>query len=147
MLSNTCKYAIRAVIYLALNNKDEKKIGLKEVSKTLDIPSPFLGKILQTLAKHKLLISTKGPNGGFALGKPAKEITLLSIIKIIDGLDLFNDCLIGLRTCSANADADLQCPMHHKYVPINKQIYDLFNNETIDNLAAEIDASEGKIGL
>jgi Rrf2 family protein len=147
MLSNTCKYAIRAVIYLALNNQDEKKIGLKEVSKTLDIPSPFLGKILQTLAKHKLLISTKGPNGGFALAKPANEITLLNIIEIIDGLDLFDDCLIGLRTCSAHADAELQCPIHHKYVPINKQIYELFNNETIDNLASEIDASEGKIGL
>ncbi|MCB2197331.1 MAG: Rrf2 family transcriptional regulator [Bacteroidetes bacterium] len=147
MLSNTCKYAIRGVIYLALNSKDEKKIGLKEVSKELDIPSPFLGKILQILAKNKLLISTKGPNGGFALAKSPQEITLLNIIEIIDGLDLFNNCVIGLRSCSANAKPDLQCPIHYKYVPINKQIYDLFNNETIYNLAKEIEASEGKIGL
>lgn len=147
MLSNTCKYAIRGVIYLALNSNGDKKIGLKEVSKDLDIPSPFLGKILQILAKNKLLISTKGPNGGFALAKSPKEITLLNIIEIIDGLDVFNDCVIGLRSCSASAEADLQCPIHHKFVPINKQIIELFNKETIHNLANDIEASEGKIGL
>ncbi len=147
MLSNTCKYGIRAVIYLALNNKDNKKIGIKEISKELNIPTPFLGKILQLLAKNKILDSTKGPHGGFSLAKPAEKITLLNIIEIIDGLDLFHDCLIGLSTCSASAHDDVQCPIHHKYVPINKQIYDLFNNETIEMLASEIGASEGKIGL
>jgi len=146
MLSNTCKYAIRAVIYLALNG-NEKKIGIKEISKELEIPTPFLGKILQQLAKHKMLSSTKGPNGGFLLAKPAKEITLLNIIEIIDGLDLFNDCLIGLSTCSANAHNDVQCPTHHKYLPISKQLYELFNTETIQVLADEIKASGGKIGL
>ncbi len=147
MLSNTCKYAIRAVIYLALYTQEEKKIGLKEIAKELDMPSPFLGKILQTLAKNKLLKSTKGPNGGFILAKPAEEISLLNIIEIIDGLDLFNNCLIGLRTCSANAHSDVQCPIHYKYLPINKQLIDLFQNETIYSLAKQIEASDGKIGL
>ncbi len=146
MLSNTCKYAIRAVIYLALNG-NEKKIGIKEISKELEIPTPFLGKILQQLAKNKMLSSTKGPNGGFLLAKPATEITLLNIIEIIDGLDLFNECLIGLSTCSANAHNDVQCPTHHKFLPISKQLYKLFNTETIQMLSDEINASEGKIGL
>ncbi|MBU8893656.1 MAG: Rrf2 family transcriptional regulator [Bacteroidales bacterium] len=147
MLSNTCKYAIRAVTYLALNGKEEKKIGIKEISKELYIPTPFLGKILQTLAKNKMLSSTKGPNGGFSLGRPAKEITLLNIIEIIDGMDLFSDCLIGLRTCSANAHNDVQCPIHKKYLPISQQLYDLFKTETIKMLSDEIEASVGKIGL
>ena len=67
MLSNTSKYAIRAVIYLALFSTKEKKVGIKQVSSELDIPSPFLGKILQLLARHHILGSTKGPNGGFYL--------------------------------------------------------------------------------
>ncbi|HSH51217.1 MAG TPA: Rrf2 family transcriptional regulator [Bacteroidales bacterium] len=147
MLSNTCKYAIRAVIYLSLNGGEEKKIGIKKISEDLDIPTPFLGKILQTLAKNKLLKSTKGPHGGFGLAKPAKDITLLNIVEIIDGLDFFNTCLIGLRTCKPTAHDDVQCPIHHKYEPISMQIYDLFNSETIENLKNEIEASEGKIGL
>lgn len=147
MLSNTCKYAIRAVIYLSLNSGEEKKIGIKEISKELDIPTPFLGKILQTLAKNKLLSSTKGPHGGFGLAKPSNEITLLNIVEVIDGLDFFNTCLIGLRTCKPTAHDDIQCPIHHKYEPISKQIYDLFNNETIENLKIQIEESDGKIGL
>lgn len=147
MLSNTCKYAIRAVIYIALNDGENKKIGLKKISEELDIPSPFLGKILQILSKNKLLNSTKGPNGGFSLNKSAQEITLLNIIEIIDGLDLFSNCLIGLRTCSSTAHHGVQCPIHRKYEPISKKLYDLFNSETIESLSNEIKASEGKIGL
>ncbi|MDA3953976.1 MAG: Rrf2 family transcriptional regulator [Bacteroidales bacterium] len=147
MLSNTCKYAIRAVIYLALNGEGEKKIGIREISNKLKFPSPFLGKILQMLAKNKLLISTKGPNGGFCLARPANEITLLNIIEIIDGLSLFEDCLIGLSTCSSSAHSGVQCATHRSYLPISKQLYDLFNTQTIEMLANEIAASDGKIGL
>ncbi|HAN18975.1 MAG: hypothetical protein A2X13_11730 [Bacteroidetes bacterium GWC2_33_15] len=147
MLSNTCKYAIRAIIYLALYDGENRKIGIKEISKELNIPTPFLGKILQLLAKNKLLTSTKGPNGGFGLAKPPKEITLLSIIQIIDGLDLFTECLIGLSSCKPTEHNDVQCPIHKRYEPISKQIYEMFDTENIENLKNEILASEGKIGL
>jgi len=147
MLSNTCKYGIRAVIYLALNCDKENKIGIKEISEELNIPTPFLGKILQMLAKNKMLTSTKGPNGGFCLRRPAKEITLLNIIEIIDGLSLFEDCLIGLSSCSVNSHNDVQCPTHRKFLPISNQIYELFNTETVQALADEIKKSNGKIGL
>ena len=147
MLSNTCKYGIRAVIYLALNCEEKNKIGIKEISKELNIPTPFLGKILQMLAKNKMLTSTKGPNGGFSLKRPAKEITLLNIIEIIDGLALFEDCLIGLSSCSAKSHKDVQCPTHRKFSPISSQIYYLFNKQTIQALADEIEAADGKIGL
>lgn len=147
MLSNTCKYGIRAVIYLALNEEENQKIGIKEISEELNIPTPFLGKILQMLAKNKMLNSTKGPNGGFSLRRPASEITLLHIIEIIDGLGLFEECLIGLSSCSAKSHKDVQCPTHRKFLPISDQIFDLFNKETIQSLADEIEASDGKIGL
>ena len=147
MLSNTCKYAIRAVIYLALNEEDKRKIGIREISEELKLPTPFLGKILQTLSKNKMLLSTKGPNGGFALARSANDISLLDIIGIIDGMDLFNECLIGLSTCSANSHTDIHCPIHDKFLPISAQLHNLFKNETIGKLAKEMKASGGKIGL
>ena len=66
MLSNSCKYGIRAVIYLAKNPVDNGKIGIKRISEDLGLPTPFLAKILQLLAKHKILTSSKGPHGGFS---------------------------------------------------------------------------------
>ena len=65
MLSNSSKYAINAVIYLAANSSESKRIGVKEVADALHIPLPFLAKILQALVRKKVISSNKGPGGGF----------------------------------------------------------------------------------
>ena len=144
MLSNTSKYAIRAMIYLALNNKGEAKIGIKQISKDLEIPTPFLGKILQTLAKHKLLLSTKGPHGGFGLGKSAYDINLMDIVEVIDGLDSFNMCLLGLKSCT---DDQQNCPVHRKYGTIREQLKELFQTENIGELADHIKENSYAVAL
>lgn len=143
MLSNTSKYAIRAVIYLALNAGEEKKIGIKQISKDLGIPTPFLGKILQTLAKHKLLSSTKGPHGGFGLGRKAESIALIDIVDIIDGQDIFKQCLIKLEDCHEHEP----CSMHYKYSEIRKNLLNLFRNQNIAGLVDEIVDGENKFNL
>jgi Rrf2 family protein len=138
MLSNTCRYAIRATIYLAIHARKEKKVGIKVISKELDIPSPFLGKILQQLAKHKLLLSTKGPNGGFSLAKPADEITLYDIVDIIDSDDLFKRCLISLRSCGEEKH---HCSVHAEYEKIRNDVSTLFKTKTIGQLAEGVENS------
>jgi Rrf2 family transcriptional regulator, iron-sulfur cluster assembly transcription factor len=147
MLSNTCKYAIRATIYLAINNKGEEKIGIKQISQDLNLPTPFLGKIMQTLAKHKLLASTKGPHGGFSLNKNANKIKLIDIVEIIDGLDVFSDCIIGLKVCSGDISKQNKCPFHSKSDPIRKELLQLFKNQSIGNLASGIDKLDKIINL
>lgn len=145
MLSNTSRYAIRALIYLAINSDEKKKIGIKKIAEDLDIPSPFLGKILQTLAKQKVLLSTKGPNGGFALSDKMKEIPLIDIIKIIDGDDLFDRCLISNKNCKELEGNP--CALHNHYEKIREEIHKLFESHTVLSLANEWLSSEGKIDL
>ncbi len=147
ILSNTCKYAIRATIYLALHESGNQKTGIKKISEDLDIPTPFLGKILQNLVKHKILSSTKGPHGGFGLEKDPENISLLEIIEIIDGMDMFYECLIGLPTCRDHDPNFVPCPLNKKFRPISRELYDLFKNETIANLKTEIENSGGKIQI
>jgi Rrf2 family iron-sulfur cluster assembly transcriptional regulator len=145
MLSNTSRYAIRALIYLAIHNNKDQKTGIKKIADDLEIPSPFLGKILQTLAKQKVLNSTKGPNGGFSISEKMQNISLYEIIKIIDGDDLFDRCLISNKTCT-----DLEgnpCAMHAHYEPIRENITKMFSEHTIAKLAKEFKKSGGKIDL
>ncbi len=139
MLSNTCKYAIRAILYLAINNEAGIKIGIKKISKDLDIPSPFLGKILQTLAKHKLLSSTKGPNGGFGLGKNTDNILLMEIVEIIDGMDSFHKCVIGIKYCS---EQENPCALHTRYAKLRDEIRNIFEVVTIGQLVLDIKAGK-----
>ncbi len=141
MLSNTSKYAIRAVIYLSLNASDGIKLGIKQISKDLKIPTPFLGKILQTLAKHKVLASTKGPHGGFGLGRKAEEIKLIDIVDIIDGEDIFKKCIVRLENCSETEP----CSMHERYSVIRTQLLNLFQNQSISDLIQGIKEGKRKI--
>lgn len=135
MLSNTSKYALRSVLYLAVNSKDGVKIGIKQISRELNIPSPFLGKILQLLAKHKILASTKGPNGGFGLGKRPEDIYLIDIVQIIDGMDSFEMCVIGVKYCS---EQENHCALHSRYMSLREEMKKIFEDETIEKLAEDI---------
>lgn len=134
MLSNTSKYALRAVLYLAVNATKNKKLGIKKISEDLEIPTPFLGKILQSLAKHNLLTSIKGPNGGFGLAKEASKIRLIEIIEIIEGKDVFNTCFVSNKSCD---HVDNVCPMHEKYFTIKTQYNDFFKNTTVSALTKD----------
>ncbi len=133
MLSNTSKYAIRAMIYLALYASPERKAGIKEISSKLGIPTPFLGKILQMLAKHQVLISTKGPHGGFSLRKQAMDITLMEIVEIIDGTELFDTCVIRTGLC----DPEAPCSLHQKISGLRKEMKSVFLTESLEDLARE----------
>jgi Rrf2 family transcriptional regulator, iron-sulfur cluster assembly transcription factor len=135
MLSNTSRYAIRALLYLAVNNENGKMTGIKKIAEDLDIPSPFLGKILQTLTKHKILLSTKGPNGGFGVSDTTLKTSLMDIIKIIDGDDLFYRCLITNHNCP-EGDHEV-CALHGHYQELRNKLNGLFSADTIGSLAQE----------
>jgi len=143
MLSHTSKYAIRALIYLELYSRPEKKVGIKEVSGELDIPSPFLGKILQVLVKQDFLNSTKGPNGGFYLKRPAIDITLMEVINAIDGSASFEICVIRNSPC----DHDNPCSMHHKMAPLWNEMRRVFATETIADLVSEFRENKERVSI
>lgn len=145
MLSNTSRYAIRALIYLAIHSDEKKKIGIRKISEDLDIPSPFLAKILQTLARYKVISSTKGPNGGFGMSETTGETNLMDVIKIIDGDNLFTQCLITNRNCPDKKGAT--CALHDHYVEIRKEIKDMFSRHTIGSLARDFISSGEKFEL
>ena len=141
MRSNTCKYAIRALIYLGrFSDGKGTKIGIKKISSELDIPTPFLGKILQNLVKQKVLVSTKGPNGGFGLGKPKDEISLYDIVSIIDGEDFVKNCLISMEPCSTHHEQGQPCPVHKSFSEVREKLYKFYCETT---LATVIDDMEG----
>lgn len=62
MLTNATKIAIRATLYLAMFSNETKKLGVKHIAETLEIPKPFLAKLLQKLNKNDIVSSTKGPD-------------------------------------------------------------------------------------
>lgn len=138
MLSNQSKYAIRGVIYLALNSSEDKKLGSKEVGKKISAPIPFLAKIFQHLTKEKIISSSKGPKGGFYLSENQLKGDLMSVISCLDGEENFNSCYLGLPKCSDSNP----CAIHHLASPFNSQVKDELKKRSISDFA--LDAKKGK---
>lgn len=141
MLSNSCRYGIRAVLYLASKDARVNKIGIKQIADDLKLPTPYLAKILQNLVRHRILSSTKGPNGGFSLLKKPGSITLLDIVKIIDGEEVLNNCIIHNGSCTSVKKSVKPCPVHDDYAKIRSELINMFKGKTIAELVKRADYS------
>lgn len=128
-------------MYIAQNSKEGKRVGLNEISKQLDLPHHFLSKILQSLVRSKLLSSSKGVKGGFTLNKNASEVSLIHIVSAIDGMEMFDDCVLGLKECS-----DLRpCPVHAEYKPVKEKFLKVLSAKSLEDLSKDL--STGKVFL
>ena len=142
MLSNSCRYGIRAVIYLASQPVSNGKTGIRKISNDLNLPTPFLAKILQQLAKQKILSSSKGPHGGFSLFKDPRKITLIDIVSSIDGNDVFTNCVMHNGSCEGVKKDRKHCPLHDDYEKTRMDLIKLFSNKTIHELVIKAEDEE-----
>lgn len=143
MLSRASKYAILATLYLATNSSKDKKLSVKDIASTLEVPSPFLAKLFQQLVRGKIISSTKGPTGGFFLTKKNGDKTVCDIIENIDGLNRLNECFLGLSEC----DGLNPCPVHFIVEPFKNSILGKFRDKSILEFAKEVDEKEQVLTL
>lgn len=134
LVSRQCEYALQAVSYLA-RRWEEGWTLQREIAKALDIPSPFLGKILQILSHHNIVVSLKGKNGGFKLARKPSEITPCDVIIAVDGSGFLEDCVLGFPGCGN----DNPCPLHHRWVEIKEQIVAMLKKENFEKISNELD--------
>ncbi len=131
IFSRECEYAIQAVTYLARLPEDSRT-SIRILARTLKIPHHFLAKILQRLTQKGLLTSTKGPKGGFALGVPAKEITLFHVVDAVDGVGFANRCVLGFPECTGNHP----CAVHEQWAGVRDTIYNLLVSKDLSEVGA-----------
>ncbi len=133
LFSRQCEYALQALMFIALQDHN-RSIPIKELTEKLDIPYHFVAKTLQSLTHKGLLISHKGPSGGFALAKPAEHITLLDIIEAIDGASFMRDCILGFEQCSQ----ENPCALHDQWHSSREGIAAMLKNKSIAEMAARM---------
>ncbi|MBZ4675449.1 MAG: Rrf2 family transcriptional regulator [Anaerophaga sp.] len=134
MLSTTCKYAVRAIIFIGMKGSKENRANARIIASELGIPMQFLSKILQIFVRKGLLKSFKGPTGGFYLAKDSNDITLFDIVEIIDGPGFFETCLIGTGPCQSSTHKKERCPVHDSYSAIRSEVVKYFKSESIGGI-------------
>lgn len=127
IFSKKCEYGLQAVLYLSTQDR-ESVITAEEISRKLNIPKEFVSKILQSLTDSGIVLSRKGKSGGFALAKDPTRIRLIDIVAAIDGMSIFNTCVLGFPQCNP----DNPCPLHEKWGELRTKAYGMLTDETLD---------------
>src|SRR5574341_1295456 len=105
-------YSLEALGYLA-SQPNDKYINVKELAEQLNIPRHFLGKVLTELVKRQMVVSIKGPSGGFKLAVGPDAITIYQILSKLGGLTKLEEaCIMGLNHCTKNG----HCALHPLWI-------------------------------
>ncbi|HAH56565.1 MAG: Rrf2 family transcriptional regulator [Lentimicrobium sp.] len=135
MFSKACEYGIRASVYLVAQSCQGKKTGLKELAKAIDSPEAYTSKILQQLVRNNVIVSEKGPTGGFSIGKSDIDTLKLSkVVMAIDGDEIYQGCGLGFHHCDENQP----CPIHHQFKAIRNDLKNMLETTTLLELSKDI---------
>ncbi len=132
IFSKKCEVGLQAVLFLSTQEKG-KLFNALEVSKEVKQPKEFVSKMLQILTASGIVGSKKGKNGGFFLAQDPKSVKLIDIVEAIDGLAVFNKCVLGFPGCSVSEP----CPVHGTWGKIRDKAYQMLSNETLFKLEAK----------
>ncbi|GAB1404066.1 MAG: Rrf2 family transcriptional regulator [Lentimicrobiaceae bacterium] len=136
MFSKACEYGIRASVYLVDQSSQDRKTSLKELAKAIGSPEAYTSKILQQLARNNIIVSEKGPTGGFSVNQTSIETLKLSqVVTAIDGDDIYRGCGLGFHHCDANKP----CPIHHQFKAIRDDLKNMLENTTLLTLSKDIE--------
>ncbi len=106
-LTSRSDYAVRAMICIARLGEGERRKAA-QISETMEIPRKYIAQILAPLVAAGLLDAVSGPRGGYTLGRPAAEISLLEIIEVAEGAIHVDRCVLRGGPC----DWEETCPLH-----------------------------------
>jgi Rrf2 family protein len=84
-LTRASSYALHAVAYMAMQKQHDKPVASHLIAQQRKIPERFLLKVLKPLVSARVLMSIKGPNGGYRLAKKPGDISMLEILEAVDG--------------------------------------------------------------
>lgn len=84
-MTRASSYALHAVAYMASQKQLDKPVASHTIAQSRGIPERFLLKVLKPLVSARVLLSIKGPNGGYRLARPASDINMLEILEAVDG--------------------------------------------------------------
>lgn len=120
-------YALRA---LAALPEDGSFCLAKDLASSLELPGPYLAKILQGLVQADILASVRGPKGGFRLTRPAHRITVGEVVVALEGPNSMDGCVMGFPTCGG----DHPCPLHDAWGAVKAQVASSMTEATIRDL-------------
>jgi Rrf2 family protein len=128
--SKKLEYALISIFEIYDRN-GHNPVTTKEIAMRYDIPLDLLGKVLQTLAKNRLVTSIQGVKGGYTLNHPLKDIKVLQVVEAIEGPIALIACQTeDVCKCEQHLNCNIRTPMEM----IQSELVQFFANISLEEL-------------
>ena len=135
MISKKCKYAIKALLYLADHQSEGRSIFSSEIAEQENIPKKFLETILRELRNFQFVQSKRGKAGGYKLLKEPKDINLADLMRAVDGPVAMLPC-VSLNYYANCEECDEKiCKIKPVFEEVRDKTLKILNATTIDKMA------------
>jgi len=129
-LTRAADYGLRVVIHMA-GLPQGTIVRLKTLAQVVEVPESFLAKVLQTLTRGGLMLSRRGPEGGFELPASSREATILDVLTVVDGPVQLNACLGENGECPRKE----RCVAHPIWAEAQIAMLTVLSRDSIGELA------------
>lgn len=134
-LSTKGRYGVRAMFDLAMYSGEEA-IPLKSVAQREQISEKYLEHLFASLKKAGLIHSIRGAQGGYRLARPAEEITLGDIIRVLEGPVAPTDCVVK-GSAGEKCDRASECVMRNVWSRLSDEINAILDSITLADIVVE----------
>ncbi len=131
-LSRPAEYALRAMTYIARQDPSQRVLT-RDLAKAINVPAPYLSKIMRRLTADGMLNAKKGHHGGFLLARPPEDVRFIDILRAVDFEPTADHCLFGLGNC----DTENPCPLHSEWSVLKGQIEQWARKHTLKDSLRE----------
>lgn len=130
-ISTKGEYGIRAMLYIAANS-DRGTVTSHEIARHQGIPEPYLRQILALLSKNRLIHSSRGPQGGHCLGRPAAEISVKDVLMTLEGQTTSIDQILALP-CTIDVGTE-HCVIREVFLEVKQAVERILSRTTLETL-------------
>jgi Rrf2 family protein len=126
-------YSLKALLMLADRYPSAQPLRVEEIAAVQGVPENYLRRLLIELKRGGLVLSQKGPSGGYMLARPPARITMADVVEIIEGDYTPVECLEDGATSFCSRDSG--CPMRDIWREVRDSVVSILRNATLQSLA------------
>ena len=136
-ISTKGKYGLKAVVDIALTSLEQKSVSIKSIAQRQGISENYLEQIISNLKRAGIVGSVRGANGGYYLKKPAEQITVGDILRILEGPLTPTNCAIDPTNDACGESDCSSCSTKEVWLALFNKINEVVDSISIADLAKD----------
>ena len=134
MLSKKCQYALHALLYM-VEHEESDRLTIHEIAERKNIPKKFLENILINLKNAGILGSKKGKFGGYYLKRKPAEVSVLEVIRLIDGAVAMLSCVsLNFYQSCGRCEDETTCSINRLFSAVRDETLKILSGSSLADL-------------